>query len=352
MKALRYYGKEDVRLEDIEEQAMGPGMVKVKPAWTGICGSDLHLYLDGAFPPAPTLETAHPLSGEKLPVTFGHEFSGTVEEIGEGVTGLEVGDSVAIEPYMVCGECPPCREGRYNLCWVMGFIGISGRGGGLSEHIVVESRWVHPVGDMPLDQAALIEPLSVAVHAVRLSGAKAGDVALVGGAGPIGLLTAAALKAIGATVVISEVSAARKEKAQATGVADHILDPTQGDVVAQVKELTLGAGADVTFDCAGVKVVFDTLAAAVKQGGVVQVVALYSGPIEMDMSTIVMRELQVHGSLGYAGDHPEAIRLVREGKVDLAPFITARIGVADYVEKGIDVLHHHNETAVKIIVEM
>lgn len=285
-------------------------------------------------------------------MTFGHEFSGTVEEVGEGVAGLAVGDGVVIEPYLVCGECPPCRDGRYNLCWMMGFIGISGRGGGLSEHIVVESRWVHPVGDLPLDQAALIEPLSVAVHAVRLSGAKSGDVALVGGAGPIGLLTAAALKAIGATVVISEVSAARKEKAQVTGVADHILDPTQVDVVAQVKELTLGAGVDVTFDCAGVKVVFDTLAASVKQGGVVQVVALYSGPIEMDMATIVMRELQIHGSLGYAGDHPEAIRLVREGKVNLEPFITARIGVSDYVEQGIDVLHHHNETAVKIIVEM
>lgn len=233
----------------------------------------------------------------------------------------------------------------------MGFIGISGRGGGLSEHIVVESRWVHQVGGMPLDQAALIEPLAVALHGVRLSEATAGDVALVGGAGPIGLLTAAVLKAKGVTVIISELADARKDKARETGVADHVLDPASEDVVARVLELTDGVGADVGFECAGVQAVFDTLADAVKKGGVVQVIALYSGPIEFDMTAIVLKELQVRGSIGYADAHAEAIRLVHEG-LDLAPFISDRITLEDYVDKGIDVLHHHPETAVKILVEV
>lgn len=350
MKAVQYYGKKDVRIEDIPEPQLAPGTVKIKPAWTGICGSDLHLYLDGPFPPTPSTDTPHPISGETLPVTLGHEFSGTVEEVGEGVEGLAVGDAVVVEPLMVCGECGPCREGRYNLCVKMGFIGISGRGGGLAEHIVVERRFVHPVGDIPLDQAALIEPLAVAVHAVRLSGARAGDVAVVGGAGPIGLLVASVLKALGATVVVSEPSAARRERA--AKLADVVIDPSSEDVVASVRELSGDEGADVAFECAGLAVVLDTLAQALKPGGVLQVVALYARNPELDIMTFLLKELQLRGAIGYAGDHEEAIRLVREHQVDLAPFITGKIAAEDIVEQGFKTLVEEKDQAVKILVHM
>lgn len=146
MRAAPYYGKEDLRIEDIEEPSVRPGTVKISTAFNGICGSDLHLYHDGPMPPAPSTTEPHPLSGETLPVVFGHEFSGTVEEIGEGVEGFTVGESVTVEPLMVDGTCPACRQGKYNLCEQMGFIGISGRGGGLAEKVVVESRFVHQVG--------------------------------------------------------------------------------------------------------------------------------------------------------------------------------------------------------------
>ena len=304
------------------------------------------------MPPAPGVDSPHPVSGEKLPVVFGHEFSGTVTEIADDVEGVAVGDRVVVEPYMVDGTCDRCTEGTYNLCVNMGFIGISGRGGGLSESIVVEKRWVHPVGDMPLDHAALIEPLAVAVHGVRISGAAEGDVALVGGAGPIGLLTAAVLKAKGCMVIVSEISDARKKKAEEAGVADHILDPTQVDVAEKVRELTGGNGADVAFECAGVQAVTATLADALRQGGVLQVVALFSTPVEVNMVQVVLKELQIRGAIGYCDDHPEAIGLVQDGKIDLAPFITGVINVEDYMDKGIDILHHHNETAVKILVTM
>ena len=138
MKAAMFYGKEDIRIEEIEEPQVRPGTVKIAPAFNGICGSDLHLYHEGPIPPAPTADTPHPLSGETLPVVMGHEFAGVVEAIGQGVEGLAVGDSVVVEPLMVDGTCPACKADRYNLCEQMGFIGISGRGGGLSEHIVVE----------------------------------------------------------------------------------------------------------------------------------------------------------------------------------------------------------------------
>jgi (R,R)-butanediol dehydrogenase/meso-butanediol dehydrogenase/diacetyl reductase len=164
MKAARFHARKDVRIEDIPEPDLRPGAVKIAVEWCGICGTDLHEFLEGPiFIPPPG--RPHPLTGETAPVTLGHEFSGTVEELGEGVSGLSIGDRVVVEPYFVCDECGPCREGDYNLCTKMGFIGLAGGGGGLSEKVVVDARWVHPIGDIPLDEAALIEPLAVAYHA-------------------------------------------------------------------------------------------------------------------------------------------------------------------------------------------
>jgi (R,R)-butanediol dehydrogenase / meso-butanediol dehydrogenase / diacetyl reductase len=353
MKAIRFYGKEDVRLDDVEEPKTRPGTVTIRPAWNGICGSDLHLFREGPLPPAPTTEQPHPLSGETLPVVLGHEFSGTAEEVGDDVTDVKVGDAVVVEPLMVDDDCPACRSGRYNLCKNLGFIGISGRGGGLSEHVVVEKRWVHPVGDLPLDQAAMIEPLAVSLHGVRLSGAREGDIAVVGGAGPIGLLTAAVLKAFGVRVIVSEIASARKEKAVSTGVADMVVDPTSDDVAAIVDRETARAGADVAFDCAGVEPVFRQLLGLLRPGGRLEVVAIHNKAVQFDLSTdLVMREISVGGTIGYANDHAAAIELASSGKVNLAPFITSRIGAEDVVEKGFNRLIEKNNSEVKILVHV
>jgi (R,R)-butanediol dehydrogenase/meso-butanediol dehydrogenase/diacetyl reductase len=229
----------------------------------------------------------------------------------------------------------------------MGFIGLSGGGGGLSEKIVVERHWVHPIGDIPLDEAALIEPLSVGHHAYVRSGAQPGDIALIGGAGPIGLLTAAVLKAKGLTVLMSELSEARKAKARDTGVADHVIDPTTEDLQARVLELTDGRGVDVAFECTSVNAVLDALIDAVKPGGVVVNVSIWSHPATIDMMKIVLKEIDLRGTIAYVN---ETIKLVQEGKVDLKPFITARIDLADVVDQGLDTLINHNDTAVKILV--
>jgi (R,R)-butanediol dehydrogenase/meso-butanediol dehydrogenase/diacetyl reductase len=261
-----------------------------------------------------------------------------------------VGDNVVVEPYFVDDDCDMCQAGSYHLCRQMGFIGLSGGGGGLSEKIVVDKRWVHPIGDIPLDEAALIEPLSVAHHAVARSGAKAGDVALVGGSGPIGLLTAAVLKGLGVTTVISELTQARKEKAVSSGVADHVLDPSQEDVPARVLELTGGTGADVAFECAGVNAVLDTMLDAVRPGGVVVNVSIWGAPATVDMQKLVLKEIDLRGTIAYVRDHPAVIKMVQEGKVDLKPFITGRIALDDLVEQGFDTLINHKDTAVKVLV--
>ena len=349
MKTARFHGRKDIRIEDRPEPVLRAGAVTVEVAWCGICGTDLHEYLEGPIfiPPA---GHPHPLTHEQEPVIMGHEFSGTVTAVGAGIGDLSVGENVVVEPYIVCDECAPCRAGNYNLCTRMGFIGLAGGGGGLSEKIVVDRRWVHPVGDIPLDQAALIEPLAVGHHAFIRSGAKAGDVAFVGGAGPIGLLLAAVLKAEGLTVIISELSEARKAKARSTGVADHVLDPSQEDVVARVRELTGGVGADVCFECTSVNAVLDQLFDAVRPAGVVVNVSIWGRPAVVDMQKLVLKEIDLRGTIAYVRDHPATIALVQEGKVNLAPFITARIALADLVEQGFDTLVQHNDTAVKIIV--
>jgi (R,R)-butanediol dehydrogenase/meso-butanediol dehydrogenase/diacetyl reductase len=349
MKAARFHGPADIRIEDIPEPQLRPGAVAIDVAWCGICGTDLHEYLEGPiFIPAEG--HPHPLSHEEEPVTLGHEFSGTVTALGDGVTDLSVGDNVVVEPYFVCNECAPCLAGNYHLCTKMGFIGLAGGGGGLSEKVVVDRRWVHAIGDIPLDEAALIEPLSVAHHAFVRSGAKAGDIALIGGAGPIGLLVAAVLKAEGLTVIMTELSEARKEKARVTGVADHVLDPSQDDVVARVRELTDGRGADVCFECTSVNVVLNQLFDAVRPAGVIVNVSIWGKPASVDMQKLVLKEIDLRGTIAYVRDHPASIKLVQEGRVNLAPFITGRIALDDLIVEGFDTLINHNETAVKIIV--
>lgn len=349
MKAARFHAQKDVRIEDRPEPQSRPGSVTIDVAWCGICGTDLHEYLEGPIF-IPATGHPHPLSREEEPVTLGHEFSGTISALGTGVTDLTIGENVVVEPYFVCGECVPCLTGRYNLCTQMGFIGLAGGGGGLSEKIVVDRRWVHPIGAIPLDEAALIEPLSVGHHAFKRSGAKAGDVAFIGGAGPIGLLLAAVLKAEGLTVIISELSEARKAKAISTGVADHVLDPAQQDVVARVRELTGGNGADVGFECSSINAVLDQLFDAVRPGGVIVNVSIWGKPAVIDMQKLVLKEIDLRGTIAYVNDHPATIRLVQEGKVQLAPFITARIPLERLIDEGFDTLIHRNETAVKIIV--
>ncbi|WP_454293348.1 2,3-butanediol dehydrogenase [Salana multivorans] len=351
MRAARYYNHHDIRIEDIPEPEVTPGTVGVEVAWCGICGSDLHEYIDGPnFVPPPG--SPHPISGESAPVTMGHEMSGIVYAVGEGVEDIAVGDHVVVEPYVIADDVDTGPDSRdYHISPNMGFIGLSGRGGGLGERLAVQRRWVHQIADsVPLDQAALIEPLSVGYHAAQRAGAKAGDVALVTGAGPIGLLTSAVLTAMGVRVVISEPSALRRETAQRTGVAEHVLDPREVDVVARVAELTDGRGADIGFECTSVQPALDTLVDALRPQGVLVVVSIWSHPASFDLLTVVLKELEIRGTIAYVNNHPATIELVESGKIDLAPFITGRIGLDQLVDEGFETLIHRNETAVKILV--
>jgi len=349
MKAARFHGPGDIRIEDVPEPQVQPGTVKVGVEWCGICGTDLHEYLEGPIF-APTGEAPHPLTGESIPITLGHEFAGVVHELGEGVTDLRVGDRVVVEPYLVCGTCDACRQGRYNVCQSLGFIGLSGQGGGFSQFVVAERRWIHPLGDLGTDVGALVEPLAVAYHAVRLSGARPGHTALVFGAGPIGLVTTAALRAAGVEeIIVVEPADVRKAKAPGAG-ADHIIDPTQEEVVAAVHELTKGRGADVSFECAGIDQVLRSAIQSTRVGGTCVNVAIWGHEASVAMNDLVFREVNLLGSLAYANDHPATIEMIASGKVDPYQFITGRIDLDDIVKLGFEELIQNKEENVKILV--
>lgn len=350
MKAARFYDKGDIRIEDIPEPEVTAGTVGIQVAWCGICGTDLHEFIDGPIF-IPPCGHPHPISGESAPITMGHEFSGVVYAVGDSVDDIQVGQHVVVEPYIVADDVLTGPGENYHLSKNMNFIGLGGRGGGLSEKIAVKRRWVHPISNaIPLDQAALIEPLLVGHHAFVRSGAKAGDVALVGGAGPIGLLLSAILKAKGLTVIVTELSAKRKEKARESGVADHVLDPFEVDVVTEVMKITHGRGVDVAFECSSVNKVLDTLVAAMKTTGVLVIVSIWSHPATVNVHSVVMKELDIRGTIAYVNDHQETIKLVEAGQINLAPFITQRIALDDLISKGFETLIHNNESAVKIIV--
>ena len=349
MRAVRYHGTRDVRVEQIEAPDVQPGTVKVAPEWCGICGSDVHEYLAGPET-IPSPGNPHPITGEVLPIVLGHEFAGRVVEVGAGVTAVAVGDPVAIEPIIRDRTCQYCRSGDYNYCPSIGFHGLSGGGGGLAEFTVVPEYMVHRLPEsLPTDIGALIEPLAVGWHAVRRAEFEPGQSALVVGAGPIGLVTLLALKDAGASfVAVAELSPARKAKAEQMG-ADLVLDPSVDDVVTVVQART-GGGADATFDASGHQATLTLALQAVRKRGRVVNIALWEHPATIDMFQFLFTEASLTSSCAYANDHAAVIDALASGRVDAAPLITKRIELEQVVAEGFESLATSRDRDVKILV--
>lgn len=289
MRALRYHGPKDLRVDNIPEPECQDHQIKVKPAFIGICGTDLHEYSTPTFIPQPG--APHPITGESMPVGVGHEFSGTVVEIGpkaKNDQGLKVGDKVAVQPTLCCWSCEPCRAGHINSCDKAGFVGLSGGGGGMSDLVCVEASFCFKLPpDIPLDIGALVEPLAVAWHAVDQYPLQQGDETLVLGAGPIGLGVIQCLKARGAgTIIVVEVAAERQNFAKHFG-ATHILDPTKEDIVKKCKEICGGQGPKVALDCAGVPASIKSGTLALRPRGTLVNVAIWEKEVPVNPNWFV-----------------------------------------------------------------
>lgn len=348
MKALRWHGVKDLRVEQIEEPKALPGKVKIKVEWCGICGSDLHEYTAGPiFIPA---DKPHPITGEQAPVVMGHEFSGQVVEVGEGVTRLQKGDRVVVEPIFNCGQCTACRQGKYNLCDKMGFLGLAGGGGGFSEYVAADEHIVHKIPDtVSYEQGALVEPSAVALYAVRQSKLKVGDKAVVFGAGPIGLLVIEALKASGASEIYAvELSAERSAKATELGA--QVINPKEvHDVVEEIHRLTDG-GADVVFEVTGVPPVLEQALEAVRIGGELMIVSIFEKEAPIQPNKVVMQERSISGIIGYRDVFPAVISLMEKGYFPADKLVTKRIKLDDVIEQGFEGLLKE-KSQVKILVK-
>ncbi|MGG0288853.1 2,3-butanediol dehydrogenase [Peribacillus butanolivorans] len=347
MKALRWYNIKDLRLDNIEEPNAKKGEVKLKVEWCGICGSDLHEYTAGPiFIPA---ETPHPLSGDKAPIVMGHEFSGKVIEIGEGVTKVQAGDRVVVEPIYSCGECDACKQGKYNLCNKLGFYGLAGGGGGFSEFTSVPEHMLHKLPEtVSYEQGALVEPSAVALHAVKQSKLQVGDKAAVFGTGPIGLLVIEALKAAGAAEIYAvELSEQRRQKAEELGAI--AIDPNNGDVVEQIQKLSNG-GADVAYEVTGVPPVLTQAINSTKFNGETMIVSIFEKEAPIHPQNIVLKERTVTGIIGYRDVFPAVISLMAQGYFPADKLVTKRITLDEVIDDGFEgLLNERNH--IKILVK-
>lgn len=345
MKAAVYHGPNKVEVADVPEPEPRPGTVKLKVGFNGICGTDLHEYYAGPiFVPV----EPHPLTGQQLPLTMGHEFSGVITDLGDGVTGWREGDRVAVEPIYKCGSCHSCQAGNYNICAQIGFHGLMADGG-MAEYTVVPTGMLHKLPDnVSLQLGALVEPMSVAYHAATLADVKAGDTAMVFGAGPIGIGLWFALRGKGIDdVFVVEPSTTRRVAIEALGA--RTLDPAALDVSAFIAEHTSGRGVDAVFDAAGVAPAVETALACVGARRPMISVAIYERPLTTPLLNLVMNESRIQGSLCYtAADFEAVIALMAQGAYDTTRWVDS-ITIDDVVDEGFEALHAGKK--MKVLVD-
>ena len=341
MKAARWHAAKDVRIEEVEVPEVQPHQVKVAVKFTGICGTDLHEYLDGPIF-IPTEE--HVYSGQKAPVTLGHEFSGEIVEVGSDVTRVKVGDRVTIEPILAKHNL----IGDYNLDPNLNFVGLAADGG-FAKYCVLDGDIVHVIPDgLSYEQAALTEPAAVAVYAVRQSALKTGDTAVIFGLGPIGLLIVEALRAAGASKIYAvELSPERQAKAEELGAI--VVRPEEGETIVEAIRLT-GGGADVSYEVTGVPVVLGQALAAVHKAGECMVVSIWEREASINPNEFAIQEKSLKGIIAYRHIFPKVLELMEQGYFSAEKLVTKKIKLENIVEEGFIELTQ-DKSQIKILVQ-
>jgi len=309
-----------IAVETAEVPAPGPNEALVRTLAVGVCGSDLHA-ARGSHPFVP------------LPYRPGHEVVGVIEAAGPAAGAWTPGQRVIVEPDLPCWTCTMCTSGRENLCENLQFFGCGYAQGGMADYFTVAANRLHPVPDVLDDHtAALIEPLSTPVHAVRLAGDVAGRSVAVLGAGTIGLLTLAVLRAHGAGMVVStDPNLAKRERAAALG-AGATIDARSPDVAGQVRQV-LGGSADIVFDCVSVQSSLDQAIAIADKGGTVMVVGVPAREVTVPLPIVQDHQIRIQGSATYLPpDYAESADLLRRGAVRAADFVTAVRPLAQVAE--------------------
>ena len=322
MKALMFYGNEDLRLTEIADPKPGPGDALIRVKACGICGSDVHGYLG--------------ITGRRIPpMVMGHEFSGEVVEVGAGVTDIRVGDRVAPYPVIFCGECEPCRQGNVHVCLNKKALGVLECNGAMAEYIAIPARLLFKLADnISFDVGSMMEPLAVACRGVNHAGDLAGKTVLIIGAGTIGMLALALVKMRNpAKVFISDLSETRLAVAREMG-ADYVINPSKDSIQGVIKSATDQVGVDVAIEAVGATPTVQQAMSCLRVGGTGVWIGNSAKMINIDMQEIVTRELKVVGSFLYTfKEFGEVVDLLNQGKLNVEPVISLR---APMMERGID----------------
>ncbi len=321
MKALLLSEYNQLDIADVPAPVPGADEILVRVAACGICGSDVHGY-DGT-------------SGRRIPpIVMGHEAAGVVEAAGSGVTKFKPGDRVTFDSTVYCGQCEFCLQGDINLCNNRQVIGVScgdfRRAGAFAEYVVVPQRITyHLPEELEFQEAAMLEAVSVALHAVRVSEMKGGETALVIGAGMIGLLTLQAAKAAGASqVLIADIDRSRLERAEKLG-ADSTLLLSGTELVEEILRRTGGRGVDLVLEAVGRDETISASIASVRKGGTVTLIGNISPQVKIPLQVVVSRQIRLQGSCASSGEYPEAMELLANGKIKVKPLITAVAPLSD-----------------------
>jgi (R,R)-butanediol dehydrogenase/meso-butanediol dehydrogenase/diacetyl reductase len=331
MKAAYYGGSRQIEIRQCLPVAPGPGQVRVRVSHCGICGTDLHVYLG---------DLDHRI---RLPEVIGHEGSGTIAELGPGVEGFSVGDPVVVMPIISCGQCPACHAGHYHVCHQLKVIGIEAPGAMQSSWTVPANLLFHLPPSLDLVQAALIEPVAVACHDIRMGEFQHGEYCVVLGGGPIGALIALVAKHKGARVLLTEINPFRIDMLRRLGL--EVVDPRQPGWVERVMDETHGAGADIVFEVTGVPAGADMMTKVAKVRGRIVIVGVFAKPAPVDIYKIFARELRLIGARVYQReDFAEAIEIVASGAIpgpelitNIMPLEELRLGL-DQMATGGDVM--------------
>jgi 2-desacetyl-2-hydroxyethyl bacteriochlorophyllide A dehydrogenase len=328
----------EIKFETRQLRPVAAHEVLISVQAASICGSDLHIYR-GAHPSAP------------LPSAVGHELAGEILEVGALVQRVRIGDRVAVEPLLVCGQCVYCQRGEYHLCTQLSLHYRQGQGA-FAPYFYAEEAWLHPLPEaLPAEQGALLEPLAVAVHAVRKANLQPGESLAVFGAGAIGLLTLQVARAAGADpVFVVDRNDFRLQQAQRFG-ARAAFNGSATDPVAGILQATAGLGVDVAVEAVGVEATLRQSLEVLRKGGRAVLLGIFETPqVALPVNLFVQREISLHGSQAYNHDFPTAIELASSGRVDLASMITHRLPL-EQLPRAFELAAGHAEQAIKVIIE-
>ena len=337
MKASYFLGKGSFEVRQAPELHPGPGEVVIRNMVCGVCGTDVHI-----FHGEPGSADVNP------PVVLGHEYSGEVVEVGEGVTALKPGDHVTVDPNIYCGECVYCRNGKKQLCETMQAVGVT-RDGGFGEYSLVPAAQAFKLGDsVPYEAGAMAEPVACCLHGIDLAGIKAGDRVCIVGGGAIGLIMLQLAKLSGASsLVLSEPNEKRRQVALSLG-ADAAIDPTAPDA-RSAYEAALGDGADVVIECVGNNAAVKSAFQLAKKGATI---VLFSVPkvdatFDLPLFDVYKKELTIKGSFVNPDTHERAVRLINSGKLDFTSIITHRFNLDQLPEA---IAMQMSSESIKVVV--